>query len=687
MPTNKADANTRELEYTIQRMSETSAQILKAGSDGDESAVRIGVDQLRQLRSDLHAVDRKYRAYFDTRPEKEKAQISNMLAQYDKSAEFCHAWAQRYREIGPIKILLDLPDGPGGILDMTLPMVWDWRNDIIAFSDRSDKRVIQSMMSRGQKRALVYCTEPTEETSRVEGVAYLNSVGEVNHYFAALMTPGQLIIFDKIITPLDEIDKEKQEVYDDYIKKIETAYERALVNRNTVRAFGNMWLSQGVENLPHIAQQPSFMHLASAISNMPLVIISPGPSLDKNIKYLNRIKSKAILLAPAQSVAALQREGITPDIVMIADPCDLLYMLEGSDISAVKGILIGVSCHPEIYRRYHEKIISFNVNGPIDRWISDIFNDNHPLGACGSVSSMAFLLAGQMRCDPIILVGQDLAFADGKQYSKGSIDGEVTVAFDEVSKTFNYSKVNPEFDELMKSVAGEYYGGSICTLPGYFGGRVNSKYDYVMFHDEFERIAAAMKDAVMPSKLLNCTEGGAFIEGFEHIPLLTAIEDLEENKNSILDKNKLFEKVFKSVDRSNRLNRIEKVLTETQSSLKTSIALATECNNIALKVEKGRATKEILSEREHELMRELKKSNFISIAIQKEISNILRVNASATSLKQNLDISKQLYQLILREIKKIQPYVINSLKDVSKSLKEFKSTEHEKLSDHRQIQV
>ena len=86
-------------------------------------------------------------------------------------------------------------------------------------------------------------------------------------------------------------------------------------------------------------------------------------------------------------------------------------------------------------------------------------------------------------------------------------------------------------------------------------------------------------------------------------------------------------------------------------------------------------------------MRELKKSNFISIAIQKEISNILRVNASATSLKQNLDISKQLYQLILREIKKIQPYVINSLKDVSKSLKEFKSTEHEKLSDHRQIQV
>ena len=674
MTNNKADGNTRDLEYTIKRMSEVSTQILKAGTDGDEVAIRIGVDQLRQLRSDLHAVDKKYRAYFDTRPTKEKSQIGEMLAQYDKSADFCNAWTQRYREIGPIKILLELPDGPGGIIDMTLPMVWDWRNDIIAFSDRSDKRVIKSMMSRGPKRAIVYCNEPIEETQHVEGATYLNSVGEVNNYFAALMTPGQLIIYDKIIAPIDEIDEEKQEVYDDLIKKIESAYERALVNRNTVRAFGNMWLSQGVENLPYIAQQPSFMHLTSVINNIPLVIISPGPSLDKNIKYLKRIKNKAILLAPAQSVKALQKEGITPDIVMIADPCDLLYMLEGAGMTEVKAILIGVSCHPEVYRRYKEKIISFNVNGPIDRWISDVFNDQHPLGACGSVSSMAFLLAGQMRCDPIILVGQDLAFADGKQYSKGSIDGEVTVAFDEASKTFNYSKVNPEFDELMKSVAGEYYGGSICTLPGYYGGSVNSKYDYVMFHDEFERIAKAMKELAKPSKLLNCTEGGAFIEGFEHVTLLAAIEELENNENALFDKNELFRQVFNSVDKPDRLTRISNVLTETQSSLKISLGLAMDCNALAVKVEKGSTTKEQLSAREHALMRELKKSNFISIAIQKEISNILRMNASATSLKQNLDISKQLYQLVLREIKKIQPYVINSLKEVDKSIREYKST-------------
>lgn len=676
MDKNKADANTRDLEYTIKRMSEVSAQILTAGTFGDEEKVRVGVDQLRQLRSDLHAVDKKYRAYFDTKPDKVRAKIAEMLAQYDKSADFCQAWTQRYKAIGPIKILLELPDGPGGVLDMSLPMVWDWRNDIIAFSDRSDKRVIESMMARGQKRAIVVCTDNIDQTHRVEGATYMDNAGEINNYFAALMTPGHLIIFDKIIEPTIDIDKDKKELYDAYVEKIETAYERALINRNTVRAFGNMWLSQGVENLPFIAQQPSFMHLASIVNNLPLVIISPGPSLDKNIKYLNRIKSKAILLAPAQSVAALQREGIIPDIVMIADPCDLLYMLEGADMAGVKGILIGVSCHPEIYKRYRDKIISFNVNGPIDRWISDIFNDNHPLGACGSVSSMAFLLAGQMRCDPIILVGQDLAFAEGKQYSTGSVDGEVTVAFDENTKTFQYSKVNAEFDELMKSVAGDNYGGSICTLPGYYGGTVNSKYDYAMFHDEFERIATAMKDLENPSKLFNCTEGGAYIKGFEHIPLLAIVEELEKKDNPLPERDKLFGEIFKSVNKCDRLKRIEIVLSETKLSLKTSLALATECNALALKVEKGQKTKEQLSEREHELMRELKNSNFISIAIQKEISNILRMNASATTLQQNLNISKQLYQLVLREIKKIQPYVLNSLNQVKQSISEHQLETH-----------
>jgi hypothetical protein len=243
MTNSKSDGNTRDLQYTIKRMSEVSAQILKAGTDGDEVAVRIGVDQLRQLRSDLHAVDKKYRAYFDTRPNREKSQIGEMLAQYDKSADFCNAWTQRYREIGPVKILLELPDGPGGILDMSLPMVWDWRNDIIAFSDRNDKRVIESMMARGQKRAIVISEETVDEACKVEGVSYLNSAGEINNYFAALMTPGQLIIFDKIIEPEKEINAEKKEVYDDFIEKIETAYERALVNRNTVRAFGTRWLS------------------------------------------------------------------------------------------------------------------------------------------------------------------------------------------------------------------------------------------------------------------------------------------------------------------------------------------------------------------------------------------------------------------------------------------------------------
>ena len=52
------------------------------------------------------------------------------------------------------------------------------------------------------------------------------------------------------------------------------------------------------------------------------------------------------------------------------------------------------------------------------------------------------------------------------------------------------------------------------------------------------------------------------------------------------------------------------------------------------------------------------------------------MNASATTLQQNLDISKQLYQLVLLEIKKIQPYVLNSLNEVKQSIAEHELETH-----------
>jgi len=658
------DANVRNLKLTLEEMARTSERILKAGSAGDEGQVRLGVDQMRQLNSDLQGIDEKYKTYFDTRPQNEKAKITKILAQYEQSGEFCKAWAQRYKDIAPTHVLLELPDGPGGILDMHLPGTWDWKNDVIIFSDISDRRFIESVITRGQRRVLVYCANPVPEEVKITGAVYADDEKQIIAYFQLSRIPTRIFIFDKVVSPSKELESEEQEIHQKLIEIVHKGYRKASINGGTVRLFGSRWINQGVENLPVIARQPSYKHLAAKLRNIPLVVISPGPSLDRNIKQLHNLKDKAILVAPIQTAMALQKEKIVPDILIVADPSDLLYLVEDFNMNEVKALLIGVSCHPNLYKRYSDKIISFNVNGAIDRWISNIFDDIAPPGGCGSVSTMAFMLANELQCNPIILVGQDLSFSKDRLYSSGSIEGSMAVEFNNENNTFKYEGMPEKSVSLLKSLGISYQGGATTTLPGYYGGVVQTKYDYSIFHGEFESMAEKYLLNDNPPRLLNCTEGGAFIKGFEHIPLEQAIADIERGHTPPINKNNLLPGSLSFEEKVQRSTRLVKVLEEVKTALDMSIKLAKECHGIAVKIERGHAGIEELSNVELKLMREIKTSNYISIAMQDDIKNAVKLADAATTLKQNIGASKLLYKMILREAKSMRPLVVESLNNI-----------------------
>ena len=649
-----------------------SASIIRWGMEGNEPEVRVNVDRMRQLTSDLQETEDKSISYFDTRPDGEKLIIAELVEKIDQSQEFRKAWMHRYKELAPIKALLEIEDGPDGILDMSLPTAWDWKYDAIAFTNRSDVRLIHAMLRRGQKRVLVFCAEDIPISDRIEGVVYFETEKKIEAYMTSLLPgiPKRIYTIDSAVAPIEEIDEPEKEVREKYFDKFKKSFAKAMTNRNTVKLFGNRWLTQSVANLPNIARQPSFRHLSECIQKLPLVIISPGPSLDKNITQLKHFKNKAVLLAPAQTVMALQKQKIVPDIVMVADPSDMLYLVDGYDMSEVSAVLIGVSCHPEFYRRYQDKIISFNVNGPIDAWMSNIFDDTVISGACGSVSSMAFFLGTLMQCNPMILVGQDLSFSGKKQYSKGAVDGGMSVVFDKKANKFSYKNIHSALEEIFKEQSAGNYEGSLTTLPGYYGGTVQSKPDYAMFHSEFERIAAANLGFDPPTQLFNCTEGGAYIEGFEHIPLLEAIQQLEALHPTPVDIQGIFKNIFTAHDQEARFKKLERVFVEIKSALTSSISLAKECHSIASQVENGKATISKLSIREKELITQVRSSNFISMAIQDEIRNALKLSESATTLKQNLDASKLLYKLILKETEKIYPVVLASMESFEKMKQE-----------------
>ena len=233
------DANVIHMQSTLTQMAKESIAILEAGAQGNENLVRVGVDRMRQLLSDIQAIEKKHSAQFDTRSEQERAAITQVLKEYEKCTEFVKAWTQRYKSIGPIALLLQLPDGPGGILDMVLPQAWDWNIDVIAFHCDTDKRLIESMISRGQKLICIYGPNCKGNSSVEQELSHLETEEDINRYFSEIKFPSRLLIYEKLIQQPDLTGNDNKTLdEDDLITHINKAFQRAILNRSTVKLFG-----------------------------------------------------------------------------------------------------------------------------------------------------------------------------------------------------------------------------------------------------------------------------------------------------------------------------------------------------------------------------------------------------------------------------------------------------------------
>ncbi|MBI2399733.1 MAG: motility associated factor glycosyltransferase family protein [Deltaproteobacteria bacterium] len=75
----------------------------------------------------------------------------------------------------------------------------------------------------------------------------------------------------------------------------------------------------------------------------------------------------------------------------------------------------------------------------------------------------------------------------------------------------------------------------LLWLKGLDGKPVPSKFDWVTFHQWFENYAAFLKSEGFAVRMINATEGGAYIEGMEHTALAEVIEKYVKNEIRLED--------------------------------------------------------------------------------------------------------------------------------------------------------
>jgi hypothetical protein len=563
--------------------------------------------------------------------------------------------------------MMESPERCHDLVDEIIPMAWDWKNDILVLPNWVTQEFITAVSLRGQKRVCIFEIDEGPQLTGNPKLFYINSEKAAFEYFAQSDVYGAArIIYISIATPVRAQNEEYTQKAHKLLEDFKMAFVHRIANLNTVKLQGARLLKQGLDNLPAVAAATPFSKMIGQFEGSPMLIVSPGPSLDKNIDQIKDFKGRALIVAPAQSALALTAAGVIPDIVVVADPNEMQYLLEGVPMEQVTALVLGVTCHPALYKQYAGKLITFNANLGLDAWISDIFQDTTSLPAGGSVSTDALCMGVFLKCSPIIIVGQDLSFSDDKQYASKSADGQVTIVKDEETNTVSYSNLTQGLETVF--AAGGFDSRTLTeplrTLPGYYGGTVFTKTDYAIFHSEFQNIAKAVKEEETGIELINCTEGGAYIEGFKHISLRQAHGILGAAERTIDFTGKLKE-ILKSKDGSIRRKHLANSLKMMRGNLHAAGVSAAKCRALAQSAIRSGQLGNLAVE-EKKLVAVVQKTLFISLAAQEKIMHAVKLGSEAQNIGESLAASNILFRVIMEVTGELVPIVDETLQRLAK---------------------
>ena len=289
-----------------------------------------------------------------------------------------------------------------------------------------------------------------------------------------------------------------------------------------------------LQNLEVIANNPGAERVKDQFRGKPAVIVATGPSLNKNIHLLPQIKNKCVFFAADASLNTFFKRDpiIMPDIVCSLErnlttkkhfeqiPEDKKHLMKDIYLAACPVV------KPELYKEWHGKHMVIFRDFAHFKWLKLI---TAVLNTGKSVTNMAFKIAEYMGCDPIILVGQDLAYAPtGDSHVSGADHARDGLA------------TSPLIHQKVK-------------VMGNSGEMLDSLDTWVGMLKRFEFDIAKAQGAYT---VINATEGGARINGTE---VMTLQEVMDKYLTQDINTHKILNNCMIPYDEREVLNNVNTI--------------------------------------------------------------------------------------------------------------------------------
>lgn len=305
----------------------------------------------------------------------------------------------------------------------------------------------------------------------------------------------------------------------DFLNKVNNAHTTNQVHIKTDIDSREQWVANYFENLRHFPDHLPIDALKGALDGVPLIIAGAGPSLKKNAHLLREAKGKAIIMAAITAYKPLLSHGVVPDFIIAAEKVDLPEYFAGSGIDTKTRLILADVSHPAMFtREVREKFVFFNPYMALSREHAGYFGSRYTPSLGGSVTTVALDIGVMLGCGPIIFIGQDLCFGEDGTHASGGVYVAQDVRMDREKGEVT---IEEDYVTLKEKARSSF---KLLWLKGVDGRPVASKYDWVTFHQWFENYMLHLKKSSPGIKVLNATEGGAYIEGMEHLTLREALD-------------------------------------------------------------------------------------------------------------------------------------------------------------------
>ncbi|MBZ5495459.1 MAG: DUF115 domain-containing protein [Acidobacteriia bacterium] len=188
---------------------------------------------------------------------------------------------------------------------------------------------------------------------------------------------------------------------------------------NTLVGKAPVFLDNFITNFSRASSSPGVSAFARRFAGVPAVLVAAGPSLDRNIHELRPFQNQVLVLAADTALKPLLASGIEPHFVLSGDPGYENYLHLKDAVARETYLVAEATAYPETLASFNGRTILCRFENSSLRTLSELLASKGTLRAWGSVATMCLDFALLLGCDPVIFVGQDLAFSDGRTYCSG----------------------------------------------------------------------------------------------------------------------------------------------------------------------------------------------------------------------------------------------------------------------------